>query len=728
MRSDMLFKKYRHIIFTATLLFGIYCSEALGESLRDRILSEISVSDGGEYSIIKVTFDFPVQYLRHTPPNYGKEVRIRLRPILANREELEGLNKREAIDPPKNNAAGVIRVEYDGRDQSEPILTVFFDKSKQFEAKQGDDFRSLIIQVPLEKGQETSGEEERAAVPQEKQKSQESSVVVKEPAQPKFAPLSLERQESLLKEGGEAMTQKNYMRAVQIYTKLLESADPVIQESVQFQLALAQEFAGHKALAGAEYKNYMRVYPNGPNFTQAHDRLKTLLTATPLREGESATAGIWKSEFFGSISEFYYRDSSFLRDEKNEEGLQEMVNVSSLMTGIDATWRMRSDNYQMETVAVGSYEEDLTGERENRMRASALYFDFKDLDKTFATRWGRQSGNSGGVLGRFDGGKFSYLLTNKIRMNLVSGFPVARSYDDLNTDKIFYGVNFDLGRFFDHWDFNTYVINQTADGLDDRRAVGTEVRYIDKRGSLFSLLDYDTLFNELGIFIFAGNWLLPNDATRLNLSVDYRSNPILSSSNALIGQISPSLEELKDSIGESALKKLAEDRTLRSSFVTLGISHTLSENLQLAGDVSWSKLDGAPASGGVEAMASTGDEFFYSTQVIHNNFFRDGDLSTLGLRYADTKQRDTYSLILSTRQPIDDKWRLTPRMKIDYRENKLQDGEQWRFRPALRAEYSFNKDWRLELEAEYNIADKELAGIAEDKSGYVLSFGLRWNF
>jgi TolA-binding protein len=726
----MILKKHHYIIFTVTLLIGLCRSEAMAESLRDRILSEINVSNGGEYSIIKITFDFPVQYLRHTPPNYGKEVRIRLRPILANREELEGLNKRETMDPPKNNAAGVIRVEYDGRDQSEPILTVFFDKAKQFEAKQGDDFRSLIVQVPVEKGKGLTGEEEAAAASQEKEKRQEPAAAVKDPARPKPAPLSLERQESLLKEGVEAMAQKNYMRAVQIYTKLLESTDPAIQESVQYQLALAQELAGHQALAKAEYKNYMKVFPNGPNFNQAHDRYKALLTARPLREGETAeTASIWKSEFFGSISEFYYRDSSFLRDEKNEEGLQEMVNVSSLTTGIDATWRMRSDKYQMETVAVGSYEGDLTGERENRTRTSALYFDFKDLDKTFATRWGRQSGNSGGVLGRFDGGKLSYLLTKKIRMNLVSGFPVARSYDDLlNTDKIFYGVNFDFGRFFDHWDFNTYVINQTADGIDDRRAVGTEVRYVDKQGSFFSLIDYDILFNELGIFIFAGNWLLPNDATRLNLSVDYRNNPILSTSNALIGQVSPSLEELKDSIGESALQKLAEDRTLRSSFVTLGASHTLSENLQFAGDVSWSKLDGAPASGGVEAMASTGDEFFYSTQVISNNFFRDGDMSTLGLRYADTKQRDTYSLILSSRQPIDDKWRLTPRLKIDYRDNKLQDGEQWRFRPALRAEYFFNKQWRLELEAEYNVADKELAGIAEDKSGYILSFGLRWNF
>lgn len=725
----MIQKRHHYIFYAVTFFLGLCCSETMAESLRDRILSEINVSNGGEYSVIKITFDFPVQYLRHTPPNYGKEIRVRLRPILANREELAGLNKRESLNPPKNNTAGVVRVEYDGVDQSELILTVFFDKSRKFEAKQGDDYRSLIIQVPEEKSKEAGEEGKATALPPEKQKSQEPAVTVKEPAPPKISTLTPERQESLLKEGVEVMAEKNYMRAVQIYTKLLESTDPAIQESVQFQLALAQELAGHLALAKAEYKNYMEIYPNGPNFNQAHDRYETLLTAQPLREGESATtAGRWKSEFFGSISESYFRDSSFLRDEKNEEGLQEMVNVSSLTTGIDATWRLRSDNYQMEAVAVGSYEGDLTGDNENKTRSNALYFNFKDMDKTFATRWGRQSGNSGGVLGRFDGGKFSYLLTKNVRMNLVSGFPVNQSYDDVNTDKIFYGVNFDFGRFFDHWDFNTYVINQTADGIDDRRAVGTEVRYVDQQGSFFSLLDYDILFSELGIFLFAGNWLLPNDTTRLNLSIDYRNNPILSTSNALIGQVSPSLEELKDSIGESALQKLAEDRTLRSSFVTLGASHTLTENLQIAGDVSWSKLDGAPASGGVEAMASTGDEFFYSAQSINNNFFRDGDLSTFGLRYADTKQRDTYSLIFSTRQPIDDKWRLTPRLKVDYRANKLQDGEQWRFRPGLRVEYFFNKQWQLDLEAEYNIADRELPGIAEDKQGYLMSFGLRWNF
>ncbi len=725
----MINRKHLRILCIVTLLFGLWCSEAMALSTRDRILSELSFNSGEDYAEIKVTFDFPVQYLRHIPPNYGKEVRIRLRPILASRDELEGLNKSESLSPPAKNPAGVVRVEYEGRDQSEPTLTIFFDKARQFEAKQGEDYRSLIIRVPTEKSKEADEKPEADDLAQEKQTNKETALSEKGHSPPKLVLLTPERQESLLKEGIEAMAQKNYMRAVQIYTKLQESTDPEIQESVQFQLALAQEYAGHLAHAKAEYKNYMKTYPKGSNFNQVHDRYKALLTARPAKEGESEdTASLWKSEFFGSISEFYYRDASFVKDEKTEDNEQELVNVSSLTTGIDATWRLRSDKFQLEAVAVGSFEGDLSGDRDNKTRSSALYLDFRETDRTFTTRWGRQSGNSGGVLGRFDGGRFSYLLTDKVRLNLVAGYPVNKSSDGLETDKQFYGFNFDLGRFAEHWDVNGYFIDQTADGIADRRAVGTELRYVGKRGGFFTLADYDILYNEMSMFIFAGNWLLPNDSTRLNISADFRSNPIISTSNALIGQISPSLEELETSIGKSGLQKLAQDRTLDSSFVTLGISHTVKEDLQIAGDISWSKLSGAPASGGVEAMASTGDEFYYSTQVISNNFFRDGDISTLGLRYADTKQRDTYSLTMNTRQPINDKWRLTPRMRLDYRENKLQDGEQWRFRPALRAEYFLNKQWRLEFEGEYSMADKELPGIAEDKYGYLLTFGIRWDF
>ena len=724
--------------------------------------------------VLSITFNFPVRYVRHYPLGYGKEVRIQFNPLQTSLDDREGLRERESLFPPAKNPAGVVRVEFEGSDFIEPTITVVFDRPRSFEAKQGLDFRSLIILVPLdqsyrgtrpEKGAyvisltaslkslkkkdfpspeltrdyrvyttgykkdgklwhrlrvgffRTASEARRVAEKRFKKqfpdlwidKASEQDIaeyllmqataapfekapavkkaptVEKAPAVKKAKPekevvkptairaLSPERQETLIKQGEEFMTQKNFGRAVQIYTKLLESSDPEVKENAQFRLALAQENGNHLAHARAEYKNYLREYPDGPNAEEAHDRLKALLSATVSRK-PGVQKSLWQNDFYGSISQFYDLDKSW------SEGEETRTNISSLTTGLDATWRVRSDNYQLKTVAIGSYEVDLLDSDENEFRASALYMDFENSSRTFSTRLGRQSGTSGGVLGRYDGGRFSYLFADKFRVNLVGGFPVNRSSDKLETDKYFYGINFDLGRFAEHWDFNVFFINQIADNIADRRAVGGEIRYVGSHGSLFALVDYDILFNKLNTVLFAGNWLLPNNSTRVNLTADFRNSPMLSSSNALLGQPITSLSELEDSIGERALRELAEDRTLDSSLVTLGISHPLSEHIQIAGDVTWSRLGAAPASGGVEAIESTGDDFFYSAQLIGSSLLKEGDISTLGVRFAKTKPRNTYTFNLNSRYPITPAWRINPRMQVDYRINNEMPGEQWRLR------------------------------------------------
>ncbi|HHO47637.1 MAG TPA: hypothetical protein ENN06_04165 [Desulfobacteraceae bacterium] len=196
----------------------------------------------------------------------------------------------------------------------------------------------------------------------------------------------------------------------------------------------------------------------------------------------------------------------------------------------------------------------------------------------------------------------------------------------------------------------------------------------------------------------------------------------------MIGQASPSLEELEESLGEDELRRLAEDRTLDSRFATVGISQTLTDNLQLAGDISWSKIDSAPASGGVEAFESTGDELYYFLQLIGSGLIKSGDISSIGVRYADTQYRDVYTFIVNTRYPLYGQLWINPRMRIDFRENKILTGDQWRFIPGLRLEYRLGRNWRFEIDGEYRYADKELEGIADGKDGYAVSAGFRWDF
>lgn len=84
---------YFRVGFLVTILVGVLFSQATAISTRDRILSDVSFSRAEEYSIIKVSFNFPVRYLRHYPLNYGKEVRIQLEPILTSQGDEDALKK-----------------------------------------------------------------------------------------------------------------------------------------------------------------------------------------------------------------------------------------------------------------------------------------------------------------------------------------------------------------------------------------------------------------------------------------------------------------------------------------------------------------------------------------------------------------------------------------------------------------------------------------------------------
>ena len=337
-----------------------------------------------------------------------------------------------------------------------------------------------------------------------------------------------------------------------------------------------------------------------------------------------------------------------------------MVDRSSLDTNLDLTLRLQNEAFDIRTVLIGGHENDFLEDGDDETRINSLYLDLNAKRAKIFTRIGRQSKSSGGVLGRFDGGLVGVHLTPQIALNLIGGFPVASSSQEVETDKYFYGVNLDLGTFADHWNFNSYFIQQEADGLIDRQAVGGEIRFTEKNGSFFTLVDYDLHHNELNTALFSGNLILA-DRTILNLSADYRNSPVLTTSNALIGQTVQTLDDLLVLFDESEIEQLAKDRTAISKTATFSITRPVTDKVQLAADVTWSKLEETEASGGVEAFEGTADEFYYALQLIGSSLVKEGDLTSIGIRYADTTRYDSYSGNLNTRFPLNDQWRVNPK-------------------------------------------------------------------
>ena len=79
---------------------------------------------------------------------------------------------------------------------------------------------------------------------------------------------------------------------------------------------------------------------------------------------------------------------------------------------------------------------------------------------------------------------------------------------------------------------NLHRIQQVADGMVERRAIGTEARYFSGTTSWFGMVDYDTLYDAVNMAMVHGNWVAWN-GYNFNLLVDHRKSPILYGEMAL---------------------------------------------------------------------------------------------------------------------------------------------------------------------------------------------------
>ena len=529
----------------------------------------------------------------------------------------------------------------------------------------------------------------------------------------------------LMDEARVAMTGGDYSRAIQLYTKVLQSPQSRFAPEAQELLGLARERNGQLAHAKAEYEIYLERYPEGEGADRVRQRLAGLVTATavaqePLREARAAREEA-RWDVFGSFSQF------FRFNELDIEGQPSTTTQNALFSDLTATARRRSADLDVRARFTGGYDLDFLESSESEARVSELYLDGSYRPGGVSGRIGRQNRSTGGVLGRFDGGLFGYRFTPTLLGNVVLGYPVASTNDGIETNRYFYGADLNLGTFADRWDFDVFYIQQQVDSIKDREAVGGELRYFEPRGSVFSLVDYDILYNDLNIFLVVGTWTFP-DKTTINVNLDYRNSPTLTTSNALLGQPVRTIEELSGLFTESEIRQLAEDRTAHVSTLTFGASRPLTQQFQLSGDITATKQDGTPASGGVPATPETDWQFLYFLQLAGSSLLKQGDIGILGFRYADLDASDVYTVSLNTRYPVTSNFRINPRLDWIFRDNKLTDSERSTLRPFLRLEYTWRRQMRFEAEFGADLIEDETATDSLSTRSYFANVGYRIDF
>lgn len=532
--------------------------------------------------------------------------------------------------------------------------------------------------------------------------------------------------DKLMESARQAMAQQGYSRAIGIYTKILELPDNKFRENALEFIGVARERRNQLAHAKALYEQYLQHYPEGDGAIRVQQRLAALITAeqAPQEKLRKLKTQEEKSKWdlFGSIAQTYRRNE-FETDDTPRE-----VTQSLLDTNLDLNARRRTENSEVRARLTGGYDYDFLDRSGDEFEITALYVDGTHHQRGLNGRIGRQRGRSGGVYGRFDGILGGYRINELTRINIVSGFPVSSSeLDRLEIDTFFYGINTDLGPFNRSWNFNVFFVDQYSHGLNDRRAIGGELRYFTANRSLLGVIDYDIFYNKLNNLLLQGTLALPRD-TALNTIINIRQSPLLTTNNALISQTGvDDLNELRDMFSDEAIHDLALDRTAVSRSYTLGASHRVNDSYQLNGDITITSLSSTDPSGGVAALEATGNDFLYSIQLTGTNLFSRRDLTLIRLRYKDKKNSDTVSLSINSRLQVSNALRVNPRLSMDFT-TETDDSSERKTRPSLIINYRVRQRYHFELEVGAELEDRDFGDTRTGTSIYFLNAGFRLDF
>ena len=396
--------------------------------------------------------------------------------------------------------------------------------------------------------------------------------------------LSDEQIAALMEEARLAMLAKDYNKAIELYTEVLHEPAHASSQNAQEFLGLARDRSGQIGQAMAEYRHYLVLYPEGEDADRVRQRLIALTTARDapkesLRNARQPT-GDDKWNTYGSFSQYYRRDSSQI---SNQDG---WLTQSAVLSDGDFVARYRGDRFDFATRTTAAYRyniDDVSWGSDDQTRVYNMYVDLQDRDWGLGGRLGRQTLRTGGVLGMFDGAHLSWQAKPDIRLNINTGYPVYYSADGVETDRVFYGGSVDFTHVLDRVDASVFYNTQTIDGVEDRQAVGGEVRYFDEKRSLFGTIDYDIGYNTVNTFNLVGNWTFDRGMV-ISASADYRRRPFLTTENATnrsdggLGRWTP-----EQSYTEDQIRQLAEDRSGKMLTYTLGLSQPLAQRWQVNG-------------------------------------------------------------------------------------------------------------------------------------------------
>jgi hypothetical protein len=731
-----------------------------------QVIDRIDVMQGETEAELTVRFAQKIQYLRHGPQGEVKEFRVFVR--LVDAAILEGDLVQETVRSPKTERVVGVTVAYP---ELRNAMLVTFSQATKYKVVPGKDGRSIVIRVPLLPAPATPATPAVVPVPS-------PPVVlpvppISAPAQP--APASKpppseeavagiqrtpEEMEAMargyLDEAKAALASGDKGLAINRLNRILGMPPTAQSEPAQALIGEAREANGEAFKARAEYELYLKQYPKGPNTAKVRQRLAALKPeAPPAEKPRSREPGPAGWTYSGSVSAYYYTGKSQIETlvppppgelTFGRETLS-MTDQRSLITSINLNARKRDADQDTRIVVRDTDNRNHLDPERSYNRLYSAYVEHTDRPRGYYVRLGRQNPNGIGVLDRFDGAQGGYNLNPDWRVNSVLGQAVEFGSP---FDRRFVGASVDYMPQTGRPGASLYVIEQRLDSFENRRALGTEVRYFDGKLSAYGTLDYDVLYRGVNIALLQGN-VLDSAGNNYFFVIDHRRSPPYSLSTALVAAPGLSLQDMISAQGVSTVRDQAAALSAKSNLVSVGVTHPLGADWQVGADYRWSSISSTrevtariplalagTCLGTVDpaddtcvyttpGQAGSGANHVVSLQAIGSNLFARGATGVANLSLIQAKTYRGQAWGLNYALPIRDVWRIDGNFRY-YLQRDDNGDRQYRVSPSVKLSWQWRSS--LYLETEVGEERSHVQGTARDDrvTRDYAYFGVRWDF
>ncbi len=683
-------------------------------------LEDINLSVETNRVVATIRLSSPVHNVRYFPAKRGRTLEILLDKLPDGSLNEEWLDN-EVMKSPPSSLIPSFTVKTNLKN-IQPKLIIDFSREAEYTVSAGRDRRSILVAISIDKPLPAS-DGTFPFLPAVKLLAATATEINRKAA-------------TLMQSGRNALAAGDHFAAIDAFNKLLLLPPNDYTQDGQEWVGVARERAGMHDKAKLEYELYLKLYPSSPETERVRLRIARLGSKPATAPSDTDKRKTVKKQarqtlVYGSLSMHYYHGASKTdtADKVPQFGSAlaqstfSAVDQSALLTNVDATGRFISEEYDNRIVFRDTAYNNFLPGQTHRNRLNTAYFEVKNRVSDYALRMGRQSSTGAGVMGRFDGAAIGIGLSPSVRAHAVAG---QLSDYLVGSRPVFYGASMDMGPV------TVYGINQTVDGVLDRRAVGTEMRYFEADKTAFMLVDYDTSYATTNIAMIQATLNATPERT-YNFLLDHRRAPYISTRNALIGASTTNIVDLTQFLTEDELRALAAARTGTSDLAQISVTQQVSQKWQVGGDFRVSRYEDLPASGttAVEgilpATPGTGNDWAISPQLIGSNLYSSRDVTVFSLSYMSNPLYKGQSFYLYSRANATDKWSVDIALQL-FRMNYDSGLVMTRIMPMLRTAYQIKQNLSFDFDAGMEKTHTETADQITEGQRQFFSLGFRWDF